>query len=76
MNNKQSPDSSAGAFLTAVLDVQNKPWPQAKGTPHIAPSLVYIEEMDPLTMQCNQKTLEAQRVVCYVTLCNNRISQM
>ena len=31
MNNKHSPDSSAGAFLTAVLDVQNKRWPQAKG---------------------------------------------
>ncbi len=31
MNNRQTPDSSAGAFLTAVLEVQNKQWSTAKG---------------------------------------------
>ena len=31
MNNRQTPDSSAGAFLTAVLEVQNKRWSTAKG---------------------------------------------
>ena len=31
MNNRQTPDTSAGAFLTAVLEVQNKQWSTAKG---------------------------------------------
>ena len=31
MNNRQTPDTSAGAFLTAVLEVQNKQWTTAKG---------------------------------------------
>ena len=34
MNNRQTPDTSAGAFLTAVLEVQNKQWTTAKGELH------------------------------------------
>ncbi|DBA66640.1 TPA: hypothetical protein ACH3X2_002209 [Trebouxia sp. C0005] len=43
MNNRQTPDSSAGAFLTAVLEVQNKQWSTAKVNVERARELLGVE---------------------------------
>ena len=49
MNNRHTPDSSAGAFLTAVLEVQNKQWSTAKGAQSCSPA---AENVLPALIEC------------------------